>query len=98
MKKVILSTSLLIETGLFTMTNISLEEANIWNDSTVKNFCGHQTVKLLGLEPSTNREACTSYDEALCFKPKTRLVFGQEYSLKEILKIGVDIYLIKKIK
>jgi hypothetical protein len=93
--KVILSTPLLLTDGLFRRRTISLEEAVEWiAKSNPKNFCGHQTVKILGLEPSTSREACQGFSEALCLKPKGRLDFGKEYTLSEIQAVGVEFVLL----
>jgi len=94
-EKVILSTPLLLTDGLYRRRTISLEEAVDWvANSNPRNFCGHQTVKILGLEPSTTREACKGFSEALCLKPKGRLEFGKEYSLAEIQAVGVEFVLL----
>lgn len=99
MKAVILSTKLILEEGIFEAKEISQEEAQAWvNENHPENFCGHATVKLLGLEPETSRKQCTGYDQALCLAAKSRLEFGKEYSLEEIQEIGVEITLISKIK
>ena len=96
--KVILSTPMLLETGNFTMNEISLEEAKEWVDNNeVKNYCGHETVRILDLEPAKNREECFGYSECLCLKPNARLEFGKEYTKEEIKNIGVKAFLIKKI-
>lgn len=97
MKRVILSAPLIIGEGTFHAKVISLAEAQKWVKAhNPQNFCGHQTVKVLGLEPSTSRAACLGYDEALCLKPKGRLEFGREYTVEEILQIGVTPILISK--
>jgi hypothetical protein len=81
--------------GVYRRRTISLEEAVEWVTSrSPKNFCGHQTVKILGIEPSTSREACQGFSEALCLKPKGRLEFGKEYSLAEIEAVGVEFVLL----
>ena len=96
---VILSTPLLLEVGTFTMKELTLQEAVEWiKIHSPKNFCGHQTVKVLGVEPSRSREACTGYVQALCVKPHGRLEFGKEYSVKEIEEVGYTIYLISKVE
>lgn len=95
--KVILSTPMLLETGVFKMTKISLEKAKEFAKR-AKNFSGHQTVKILGIEPVKIREDCESFDEALIIKPGKRLEFGKEYTKKEIEKIGYKIYLIEKME
>lgn len=97
MKKVILSSTILLENGSFQAKSISLDEALVWLDDTVDNFCGHQTVKLLGLEPDAGRRQCDGYDEALCLSAKSRLEFGREYSLEEIQEVGVNFTLISKV-
>jgi hypothetical protein len=96
-RRVILSTALILEEGTFEAKTLSLEEAQEWVDDDVENYCGHQTVKLLGLKPDTERRQCDGYDEALCLRAKERLEFGREYSIEEIRKIGVEITLIKKV-
>jgi len=97
MKSVILSTPLLLEEGIFSARIISLDEAREFvRRNQPQNFCGHQTVKVLGLEPSTSRDVCKGYDAALCLKPKGRLEFGREYTVEEILEIGVIPFLISK--
>jgi hypothetical protein len=93
--KVILSTPLLLVDGVYKRRTIGQEEAVEWVAThSPKNFCGHQTVKILGIEPSTSREACTGFSEALCLKPKGRLDFGREYSLEEIKSVGVEFVLL----
>lgn len=96
MKKVILSTPLLLEEGIFKMSKISLEEARNFAKE-AKNYVGHSTVKILGIEPSSLRETCTSYDEAIILKINGRLDFGKEYSLEEIEEIGYTIFKISEI-
>lgn len=97
MKRVILSTSLILEPGTFEVSNLSLEQAWEWlNRGPVENFCGHETVKILGLEPDRSRNSCSSYDEALAIKTKERLEFGREYGQEEIEAIGVEFMLIVK--
>ena len=94
---VILSTALLLEDGDFSMKSLSKEEALEWVlTHSPKNFCGHQTVKVLGLEPAKTRESCFGYTEALCLRPEARLEFGKEYSIEEISSIGVFFQLISK--
>ena len=92
---VILSTPLLLEVGTFTMEEVSLDEAKAFA-SIAKNYCGHQTVKILGIEPSTSREVCNTYTQALCLKPIGRLEFGKEYTVEEIQAIGIKYFLITK--
>lgn len=97
--KVILSTALILEDGLFQSRSLSLDEARAWViENQPKNFCGHQTVKVLGIEPAATREACTGYEQALCLSAKGRLEFGKEYSVEEIEQIGVDFRLITRIE
>lgn len=95
---VIISSPLLLEEGLFEIKKISLDEAKKWvQENAPENFVGHSTVKVLGIEPAKERKTCQGYDEALAIKPNTRLEFGKEYSVEEILEIGVTIFLIKKV-
>jgi hypothetical protein len=97
--KVVLSTALVIGEGVFTVENISLEEAQLWVlTENPWNFCGHITVKLVGMEPATHREQCEEYEEALVLKPLGRLEFGREYSVEELLKVGVQPMMITKVK
>lgn len=97
-KSVILSTKLMIGEGVFESKKISQKEAQKWVKShNPENFCGHATVKILGLEPEKSRKQCTGYDQALCLAAKSRLEFGKEYSIEEIQEIGVSFSLISKI-
>lgn len=96
-RNVILSTPLLLETGSFDMMRMTIDQAREWvrlNNPRV--YTNHQTIKVLGLEPSTSREPCLGYDRALCLKPMDRLEFGKEYTVEEILQIGVQPLLIIK--
>ena len=95
----ILSTPLLIEEGTFKAEVISLEEAKklVSQTDVVNNFCGHMTVKAVGLEPTKTRDQCPGYEKALSLKPLGRLEFGREYSLEEVLEIGVSCMLITKL-
>lgn len=96
--KVVLSTTLLVEEGVFEMKALTIEEAAAWvRVNAPANFCGHQTVKVVGLQPSESRAQCSGFDQALCLKPLGRLEFGKEYSLPEILEIGVQPLLITKL-
>ena len=96
MNKVILSTKLMLGQGIFASREISLEEAKMWvKTNAPKNFCGHETVKILGLQPAVTRETCQGYDEALCLVVNGRLEFGREYSIEEIQEIGVIFTLVK---
>jgi hypothetical protein len=75
-----------------------IQEAQKWVDENQPvNFCGHMTVKALGLEPAQTRAVCESYSHALVLKPMGRLDFGREYTLEEVLQIGVTAYLISKL-
>ena len=93
--RVILSSSLLLEVGDFRMEEIGIDEATEFA-ATAQNFCGHQTVKVLGIEPVKTREECTGYNEAIALKPVGRLEFGREYTVDEILEIGIKIFKISK--
>lgn len=96
--KVILSTSLILEDGIFRSRSLTLEEAQAWvAENNPQNFCGHSTVKVLGLEPAASREQCRGYTAALCLSAKGRLEFGREYSVEEILAIGVDFRLVEEV-
>ena len=98
MTNVILSTTLLLEEGRFQNTKISMAEAIEWvKTQSPINFCGHETVKVLGLEPTKTRDVCAGYDQALCLKPNGRMEFGREYSVQEILDVGVSFNLITRI-
>ena len=96
MKKVILSTSMLLETGTWKMTEISLAEARKFAVQ-AENFVGHSTVRILGIEPRADRAFCTGYDQALVLKVNGRLDFGREYSVEEIEEIGYSIFLIERV-
>lgn len=97
-KRVVLSTKLLIESGNYRSRAITRQEAADWLAAgPVDNFCGHETVRILGLAPDTTRRTCAGYDEALCLSAKSRLDFGREYSLSEIEAIGVEFTLISRI-
>jgi len=98
MKRVILSSPVILEPGLFQCVNLDLAKAFWWlGQGPVDNYCGHETVRILGLEPDDRRRNCESYNEALAIKPKRRLDFGREYTKEEIEEIGVDFILITKV-
>lgn len=60
------------------------------------NFVGHETVKLLGVDPAKERrELNEPYDEAIVLKPKNRLDFGKEYTVDELMEIGVTCWFIR---
>jgi len=88
-----------LEDGLFDSRAISQKEAQEWlSQGPVENFCGHQTVRLFGLEPDRDRfHQAKGYDEALALKAKARLEFGREYTLEEIQAIGVEFRLTRKV-
>jgi len=94
--KVILSTTMLLECGRYEMTEVDLAFAKDFA-AEADNFVGHSTVKVLGIEPSSERRVCDAYDEALVLKVNGRLEFGREYSVSDIEEIGYTIYLIRKI-
>ena len=97
MKRVVLSSPLILEAGEFESRYISLEDAMNWIEAgSLENYCNHETIKILGLVPPKSRESATYYDEALCIKTKERLEFGREYTVEEIEEIGYNIILIKK--
>jgi hypothetical protein len=95
-RKVILSTPLLLEEGVFACRKVGLQEAQEFAADAV-NYVQHSTVKVLGLEPATTREACNAYDKALCMKVHGRISPGIEYSVEEILSLGVTFYIIEKL-
>ena len=95
MKRVILSTTIILEVGKYEMLEIGLEGAKEFAKS-AENFVGHTTVKILGIEPAKDRKNCDSYDEALILKPLKRLEFGKEYTLKELEQIGFTYFLISR--
>lgn len=98
MKRVVLSTKLIINQGNFQAQQLTQDEALTWLcKGPVDNYHGHDTVKLIGLEPDEDRRECTGYDEALCINTKERLTFGREYSLEEIEAIGVEYTLIRRV-
>lgn len=93
--KVILSTTILLGTGNWKMEEITLAEARAFATE-AENFCGHPTVKLLGIMPTTDRKECLGYEEAVVIKPSGRLEFGRDYSVEEIEKIGYTIFKISR--
>ena len=98
MKYVILSTKLVIGTGIFDATEMTHEQAQKWVDEhNPENFCGHETVRVLGLVPDKSRKQCDSYEQALCLSAKSRLEFGREYTVEEIQEIGVEYILLTKL-
>jgi len=95
--RVILSTKLLLEPGTFRAKEITQEQAIAWLSLVqVENYCGHETDRILGLEPDRSRKNCPGYDEALAVNAKSRLDFGREYTRAEIEAIGVEFTLIKR--
>lgn len=95
MKIVILSTSLILETGKFSCREITLTEAQTLA-RTAENFVTHSTVRILGVEPTESRKPCAKYDAAIVLKVNGRIEFGKEYSIEEIEEIGYSIWLITK--
>lgn len=99
MKNVILSSTLLIEDGVFKRSTLTHSEALEWVDfNDPINFVGHETVRILDLLPALSREVCIGYDTALCLKPIGRLEFGKEYTKEEIEANGVEFVLIEKLQ
>lgn len=97
MTRVILSTKLIIGEGHFFVKSLTRSEAQEWvNTSSPDNYCGHATVRLLGLEPDKSRRQCDGYDQALAINARARLDFGREYTKEEIEQIGVEYTLICK--
>lgn len=58
MKTVILSTPLLLTDCVAQMETITKEQALEFMKTNPINYCGHETVKILGIEPSRTREVC----------------------------------------
>jgi hypothetical protein len=95
--RVILSSPVLLQDGSFNRKTISRRAARKWVEKhRPTNYCTHQTVKLLGIDPANSREECLGYDEALIATPKGRLDHEREYSWQEIEHIGVDFVLITR--
>ncbi len=77
--KVILSTPLLLEEGVFAMTTLTLNEAKQWVDQNQPiSFCGHATTLAVGLQPSKSRDVCTGYEQALALKPNGLFSFRHQ--------------------
>jgi len=85
---------MLLECGTFSMYEVDLIEAKLFAQSAI-NYSGHETVKILGIEPNSNRNECLGFDKALVIKPHGRLQFGKEYSIEEIMNIGYTIYMVE---
>ena len=97
MKRVILSTPMMLEEGTFTMRQVPLCEAVRWVEAhNPTNYVGHSTVRVLGIEPATTRDVCDRYDQALSLKVQGRLDYGTEYSAEDIMALGVKAYLITR--
>jgi len=96
MRKVILSSPLLLEEGTFSMREIGIGEA-VKFAGQADNFCGHEQVRILGLDPRGARKVCGSYDAALVIKPNNRIEYNREYTISELEEIGYSIYLINKV-
>lgn len=96
-KRVILSTKLIIGQGTFQAEQITKTQALEWlAQDDVDNYHSHDTCRLIGLEPDTERRTCAGYDEALCLNTKKRLKFGIEYTLAQIEAIGIEYTLIRR--
>jgi hypothetical protein len=93
--RVILSAVLPSEGGQI-LYRLTKEQAQKWlKKGPYKNFVGHETVRLLGIEPAAERTVCgDDWGQALVIKPKGRLERGREYSAEEIEEIGYEIWLI----
>jgi hypothetical protein len=91
MKLTILSVPMIFPQTAVLSTAITLNEARelVADAEEVINYCGHSTMLALGIEPATTRDQCESYTDALVLKPNARLEFGREYSVEEIMDIGV---------
>lgn len=98
MIRVVLSNNKIIGRGTFQAEEISDAEALSWLEKgRVANYCRQETVRLLGLDPKQALPHCEGYDEALCLVAKSRLGFGQEYSVEEIRAVGVRFTLVKRV-
>lgn len=98
MNRVILSSKIIIGAGTFEAREITEAQAKAWlEEGPFQNFSGHETVRILGIEPDKSRETCDGYDQGLVVVVKDRLEFGREYSLSEIKEIGVEFSLISRI-
>ena len=94
--QVILSSPLIIGEGRYDVKKITVAEAKeLLADGNWKNFCGHQTVRVLGVEPAEKREICKGYRTAISISPNGRLE-RREYTLEEIEEIGYTIYRIDR--
>lgn len=94
---VVLSSPMLLETGNFAMIELTVAQATAWvEEHSPKNYVGHSTSLIVGLEPATSREVCKGYDVALALKPIGRLEFGREYTKAELEEIGISCFLITK--
>jgi hypothetical protein len=94
---VILSSPIIIGEGTFSSEILSRRKALLWiNRGPVKNYCGHESIRIFGLKPTESRQQCTYYDEALAISPQKRLEFGREYTQEEIEKIGAQFVLIRR--
>lgn len=98
MKAVILSSPIVIGSGLFAVKEITQAEALYWVDfHKPENFVGHETVRLVGVEPAKERKTCTGYDMALSITTKQRLEQWREYSVEELEELGANYVLIVKV-
>lgn len=98
-RKALLSAPLILEEGLFQARYLSLFEAKKWvEENQPDNYCGHDTVRLLGIEPALERRTCPGYDAALAVKAAGRLEFGRAYSQEEITAAGIKFTLIEKVQ
>lgn len=102
-KTIVLSAPIMIGVGRYEMHKISLSDAlelieYAQERNHFENFCGHETVRILGLEPVKERKTCEYYRDALVVVPSKRLEFGKEYSISEIEEIGYEIFHIRRRK
>ena len=96
-KKVIISSPILLEEGTFRIEKITAKEARkLVEEGGFENFCTHQTTKIIGVTPSRVRKECKGYDIAIAIKPDKRLD-PREYSIKELTTIGYTIYKISRL-
>ena len=96
----ILSSSILLADGLYKRRTITVTEAKeLMKTHVFTNFVGHETVKVLGIEPlpKGERPQCRNFDVALVVQPFERLDFGHEYSVQELQEIGYRIILVEKV-
>jgi len=95
-KTVVVVSAFIPAPGKWNIQELTLEESKklVEKADNVEVYTQHQTVKLIGLEPDSQRKTYSPNGEIqLWLKPNSRLEFGREYSLEELQEIGVTPYL-----